>query len=155
MKEFLVKTFVNLIGMIIMFAMLNCVVYLFVKPEIFTISFTNIGFAVFLALGNTSFSWARSLTDPRSTKYITEINQIGSVCIFNAITTLVTSLLNFLISNRIAKQGDYYIIDSAYSAGNFIKGTLLFIVVFCAFYIVFKIYRVFYWFAKDLFKFKS
>lgn len=74
---------------------------LFSDYSIFSLTFTNVAFAVFLALANVCFSWARSLDTTKYDMTIRRINRISIMSIFTAVFMIFSSFLTFQISNGI------------------------------------------------------
>ena len=91
--------FKNLGAQLLLFIFIICLLYVANKPEIVTMTFTNIGFAVFLALANTCFSWSRSLTGDIDKDNADTINTVAMLSIFCALTFVVSSILHLVINN--------------------------------------------------------
>lgn len=97
----LLKMTALMLVMLICFSAFQGTFILFSDYSIFFLQFTNVSFAVFLALANVCFSWARSLDTTKYDMTIRRINRISIMCIFTAVFMIFTSFLTFQISNGI------------------------------------------------------
>lgn len=77
---------------------------LLTKPDVFSLTFTNISFALFLGLANVCFSWARSLEASRHEYSIRLINRIGFLSIFTAIFFIISSFLQYNLLFAFPKE---------------------------------------------------
>ena len=140
-KPFLVQIFFNLLAILYMVTFVFSFVYLIQHPEIITLTFTNIGFAVFLTLANTFFSWGRSLDEKKYGKEIKDINLISFWAIVGALTFIITSLLLFMINSISLNDIEDPTAAILSKTLSFIRGILLFLVTGIAFVILLEAYR--------------
>lgn len=81
------------------------------NPVIFSLQFTNVSFAVFLGLGNVTFSWSRSLEKTDYNSEMLSLNRVGVTCICCAIIMIFISLLTFILYDGVlANVGDDHIL---------------------------------------------
>jgi hypothetical protein len=140
-EPFLRKLFIQILGMFYMFTFLMSFAYLLTHSELITLTFTNIGFAVFLTLANTFFSWARSLDVNTQAEEINNINSISYWSVFGALTFLMTSILLLIINSRSVTSAELFGADIFYTFLIYVRGFLLFVVTAIAFAILFEGYR--------------
>ena len=87
----------------IILAMLICLIWverilsMFSKQDLFDVKFTNIAAALFFALANVCFSWARSLKEERHEISIRKLNRISFACIFTSVFFILSSFSNYII----------------------------------------------------------
>lgn len=104
--------FVRHIGVqILLFTFIVSLIYLLKNPSIVDLTFTNIGFAIFLALANTCFSWARSLTEVEDKETASTINGTAMYCIFCALTFVFSSIMQLVINSIEARPLDMLGVD--------------------------------------------
>ncbi len=155
-KSFIVQLLLNLFGFFYLFVFVMCFAYLLIHPEIVTLTFTNIGFAVFLTLANTFFSWARSLDEKKHPEEVKNINHISYWAIIGALTFLITSILLFIINSKPTIGNKIPGTDVFFNLILYMRGILLFIVTAIAFVILLEAYRsIFKLFSREYFNFKS
>jgi hypothetical protein len=104
--------------------------------------FTNIGFAVFLTFANTCFSWARSFTEERHRDTVRRINRISYFSIICALTFLLSSLAQFLITVGTSSETKHFVFDTFVWILTAIRMIMVFSVLILSFGILFEAFSI-------------
>lgn len=119
-----------------------CFFYLTTHTEVITIVFTNIGFAVFLTFANTCFSWARSFAPEKYSNIISRINRISYFSIICALTFMLSSVAQFLISIGKPTISQHAIFGGFFWVLGALRMLLVFSVLSLSFGIIFEVFAV-------------
>ncbi|MET3611563.1 hypothetical protein [Mucilaginibacter rubeus] len=85
-----------IVGALSFIGLATLMVGVLMNSEYDTISISNVGFVVLLALSNSCFSWARSLDDPKYKDLIERINDKAINGIIAAVCFMLGSLFKYL-----------------------------------------------------------